>query len=29
MGDDALASEWKNVPVRRLALHVEWSIVPT
>ena len=26
MGDDALASEWKYVPVRRLALHVEWSL---
>ena len=26
MGDDALASEWKYVPVRRLALHVEWLL---
>jgi phage tail sheath protein FI len=26
MGDDALASEWKYVPVRRLALHIEWSL---
>jgi len=26
MGDDALASEWKYVPVRRLALYVESSL---